>query len=407
MHTLSILFVDDEEHLLQGIRRLLHSHRQEWTMHFCNSGAEAVERLAHEHYDIVVTDMRMPNVDGSRVLFESYLHCPSTMRCVLSGQAERAQTCKVSGTAHQFLSKPTRQLELEEMVERVEQLSRISLDNDLRLAATRLAAVPCQPHILALLSAELTRPDPQLDKVARLVARDVGMSAKVVQLVWSSFFGLPRKSLCPIEAVNLLGIEMMRELTIEHGLFTPFVDNPACSFSITELCEHSIQVARCAQAITMAETQDPVQAKQAHFAGLMHDIGKILLVHQFPDRYAMAVRMAQDEDMTLWQAEREVFGASHADVGSYLLALWGFPDEIIRSVAYYRTPGQCDNGKFGTATAVHVANLLKRRDHSTRHPQQQLLYGSEHLTASGLARKFASWIAAIQGAEVAGIAALN
>ncbi len=161
---LSILFVDDEEHLLQGIRRLLHAHRQEWAMTFCNSGQEAVRKMAEEHFDIVVTDMRMPDVDGSRVLFESYLHCPSTMRCVLSGQSERAQTCKVTGTAHQFLSKPTQQMELEEMVARVERLSKCTMTEDLRLAATRLAAVPCQPHILALLSAELTRPDPQLTR---------------------------------------------------------------------------------------------------------------------------------------------------------------------------------------------------------------------------------------------------
>lgn len=402
---LSILFVDDEEHLLQGLRRLLHSHRQEWTMTFCNSGEEAVRRMAAEHFDIVVTDMRMPEVDGSRVLFESYLNCPSTMRCVLSGQSERAQTCKVSGTAHQFLSKPTQQMELEEMVARVERLSHTSLSEELRLAATRLAAIPCQPHILALLSAELTRPDPQMDAIAKLVSRDVGMSAKVVQLVWSSFFGLPRKSLCPVEAVNLLGVDMLRDLTIEHGLFTPFVDSPGMNFSLSELCEHSVQVARTAQAIALCETKDKGQAQQAYFAGLMHDIGKVLLVHQFSDRYAAALRLTRQTDCTLWQAEREIFGASHAEVGSYLLALWGFPDEVVQSVAHYRSPSRCDQHAIGTATAVHVANLLKRNDHSTGHTSQhQLLYGSEHLATSGLAQRIATWCAAIQGAEVSGLA---
>ncbi len=402
---LNILFVDDEEHLLQGIRRLLHSHRQEWAMTFCNSGEEAMQRMATMHFDVVVTDMRMPEVDGSRVLFESYVHHPSTMRCVLSGQSERAQTCKVSGTAHQFLSKPTQQMELEQMVARVESLSKSPLSDELRLAATRLAAVPCQPHILALLSAELTRPDPQMDAIAKLISRDVGMSAKVVQLVWSSFFGLPRKSLCPVEAVHLLGVDMLRELAIEHGLFTPFVDITGVNFSISELCEHSVQVARTAQTITMCETNDKVLAKQAYFAGLMHDIGKLLLVHQFPDRYTAALRLARESDCSLWDAERDVFGASHAEVGSYLLALWGFPDEVIQSVAHYRSPSVCDPHAFGTATAVHVANLLKRNDHSVRNAQQQqLLYGSEHLAASGLARRIASWCTAIQHAEVSGLA---
>ncbi len=396
MTSLSILFVDDEEHLLQGIRRLLHSHRQDWSMHFCNSGEEAVKRLASEHFDIVVTDMRMPNVDGSRVLFESYLNCPSTMRCVLSGQSERAQTCKVTGTAHQFLSKPTKQLELEEMVERVQRLHALPLATELRLAATRLAAIPCQSHILSLLIAELLLPEPNVDNVAKLVARDVGMSAKVVQLVWSSFFGLPRKSLCPIEAVRLLGMEMMRELVIEQGLFTPFIDNPDDRFSITELSEHSCEVAKFAEAITLYETHDKVQAKQAYFAGLTHDIGKILLMHQFPDRYGAALRLTREHDVTLWEAEREIFGTSHADVGSYLLALWGFPEEVISSVACYRKPSQIDDGKFGTATAVHVANLLNRKNHSPSFPQQQVLYGSEHLANSGLSRKIASWCAAVE-----------
>ncbi len=154
------------------------------------------------------------------------------------------------------------------------------------------------------------------------------MSAKVVQLVWSSFFGLPRKSLCPTEAVHLLGVDMLRELAIEHGLFTPFVETPGTNFSISELCEHSVQVARTAHAITMCETQDPALAKQAYFAGLMHDIGKLLLVHQFPDRYAAALRLSRQADCGLWEAEREVFGASHAEVGSYLLALWAFQNKL-------------------------------------------------------------------------------
>ncbi|MFO1064832.1 MAG: HDOD domain-containing protein [Pirellulales bacterium] len=403
---LKILFVDDEEHLLQGLKRLLHGHRHRWQMSFCNSGAEALRKLESDAYDVIVTDMRMPEVDGSRVLFESYLNSPSTLRCVLSGQSEHAQTCKVTGTAHQFLSKPTQKQDLEQVVERVEQLSVSRLTPELRLAATRLAALPVQGAVLHQLEAELKRDLPSHELVADLIVSDVGMSAKVVQLVWSSFFGLPRKSLCPSEAVQLLGIDMLRELVLEYGLFSPYISDDEEPFSIEELCRHSLAVAKHAEAITYVETQDHRASKQAYFAGLTHDIGKLILSHQFPAMYGHALRAAREREMSLWEAELEVFGASHADVGSYLLALWGFPTEVIQAVAYYRTPGTCDQGGFGTATAVHVANLLNRTNHFVRTPQQQLLYGSEHLAQSGLARRTAAWCEAVKNA-VAGPVLLN
>ncbi len=227
---LSILFVDDEDHLLQGIRRLLHSHRQEWTMTFVSSGEEAVRRMAQEHFDIVVTDMRMPEVDGSRVLFESYVNCPSTMRCVLSGQAERTQTCKVSGTAQTVLIQADsadgvgRDGGARRKLEPVATERRSAVGRD----APGCGPVPAAYFGSPYRRADETRSADGFDRQADFARRRYECQGCPVGLV--VILRIATQVALSDRGSELLGVDMLRELAIEHGLFTPFVDKTGSEF---------------------------------------------------------------------------------------------------------------------------------------------------------------------------------
>lgn len=337
MTSLSILFVDDEVNILQALKRMLHPHRQQWAMTFCTSGEEALPLLRENHFDVLVTDIRMPQVDGSRVLFESFLYQPETMRCILSGFAEREQTIKVAGTAHQFLSKPCTKDAIESMVRRAEQARERLPQSDIRRAVSRVSAVPCRSSVLRELSNELQQLKPNLDFVADLIASDIGMSAKIIQLVASSFFGRCAAAVfCPREAVTLLGVELIAGLLSEMGIFTPFLSDSEI-LNIDHLCEESIKAARTGRALAESQGLSARSANVVYLANYLRDVGKIVLAHQFPDRYRRVLQLMQHDGLCQGDAEHRIFGATSSSVGGYLLEVWGFPQDVVNEVAAFDT----------------------------------------------------------------------
>ncbi len=332
MTSLSILFVDDEVNILQALKRMLHPHRQEWAMTFCSNGEEALGLLRDQPFDVLVTDIRMPHVDGSRVLFESFLYQPETMRCILSGFAERDQTIKVAGTAHQFLSKPCTKDAIENMVQRAQHAHDRLPQADVRRAVSRISAIPCRSSVLRQLSGELQQTQPNLDLVVDLIASDIGMSAKIIQLVASSFFGRCAAVFCPREAVTLLGVELIAGLLSEMGIFTPFLSDPEI-LNIDQLCDEAIISARVARDAATSQGLCARATNVAYLSNYLRDMGKIVLAHLFPDRYRRVVHLMQSEGLPQGLAELKAFGVTSAAVGGYLLEIWGFPQDVVDEVA--------------------------------------------------------------------------
>ncbi len=337
MSNLRILFVDDEANILAGLKRMLHPLRQEWEMSFCDSGEKALQLLQQESFDVLVTDIRMPKVDGSRVLFESFLYHPETMRCVLSGYAERGQTLKVTGTAHQFISKPCTQESIVRMVRMAEQLKQRLPNIEIRQAVSRLSAVPCRPSVLRLLHEELGLEQPSPDRVANLIASDVGMSAKLIQLVASSFFGRSTQVYSPGEAITLLGVDLVANLLLEIGIFTPFLGEDSM-LDIDELCIGSMEDAVRARSSVERSGGSARSANVAYLSQYMKHIGSIVLAHQLPEVFRRMQTRCREGGIPVEDAEREAFGATAAAVGGYLLAIWGFPQEVVDAVGNANSP---------------------------------------------------------------------
>ncbi len=330
--SLNILFVDDEANILQALKRMLHPYRQQWDMTFCASGESAVELLRQREFDVLVTDIRMPQVDGSRVLFESFLYQPETMRCVLSGYAERELTICVAGTAHQFLSKPcTKDAIRTNGTSCAASKVAFTLQRSPTRAVARISAVPCRPTVLRELTAELQKEQPNLELVVDLIASDIGMSAKIIQLVASSFFGRCSAVFCPREAVTLLGVELIAGLLSEMGIFTPFLVDDE-TLNIDELCEQSIRSALMARESAAAMGAEHRVANVAYLSNYLSSVGKIVLAHQFPELYARVHRLVRNEGYAEAEAEQQVLGATSRAVGGYLLAIWGFPQDVVDAV---------------------------------------------------------------------------
>ncbi|MFO0922780.1 MAG: response regulator [Pirellulales bacterium] len=396
MNRTEVLFVDDDTNVLNGLRRMLYSQRDRWHMHYAVGGGEAIQLMQNNAFDVVISDMRMPVHDGVAVLKAAKEYSPAALRCVLSGQSDREQAYRVLETAHQFISKPCDVKALESVILKAQALKAKLPPNDVKVMVTSLSNLPVIEKNYSRFMEEIQKDRPSIDVLAESVASDIALTTKVLQLVASSFFGQPSKIACPKTATKLLGVELLTELAIHRKVFRPFRGEQLGTFSIEDLTEHSLDVARCAKAIALYETGDMQIAEAAYLAGMLHDVGKLVLADQAAEAYSSAVELSMAMNTTLWESETHVFGTSHAEIGSYLLALWGLPSSVIDAVSCYRQPSECNYDHFDAVTAVHVANLLRRRSYAVRLPEQDLLYASEHLVKTGLASHIPQWCETIR-----------
>ena len=352
-----ILFVDDEPKILTGLCRSLRSFRNEWEMVFAEGGAAALEQLASVPFDVVVSDARMPGMEGSVLLRKVMEIHPDSARMVLSGQCSRASVLQYVAVAHQFLSKPCEPETLRSAVQRVCKMREAFQDEVTRKAISRNQWLPSQARLTNELAAATDSPAASVGNLAAIIARDIGMTAKVVQLVSSGFFGSPQHIASAADAVKLLGLDTIR------SLFGPSAGLQLCSDDGQEedlqlLTDHSFAVAAAARQIMESLTDDQTMIADAHLAGVLHHVGTLALsdfTHEYPRQQNPATNMQRANNRGNAPSDSAEAGP---DPGGYLVALWGLPDPIVQAIAYHRIPAACPERVVGPLLAVHVANAL-------------------------------------------------
>ena len=354
-----ILFVDDEPALLDGLRGRLRALRSRWEMVFVESGSRAITEIEHRPFDVVVSDMRMPAIDGAQLLATIAERWPATIRIVLSGHVQEDQSTRVLTSAHQFLSKPCTAQQLETVIDRCMSLHQMLADPKLRDVVGRVKKLPTIPTVFARLSALINDPDVCINRIAAAVSADPAIAAKVLQLVNSSFFRLGRRISRIDQAVSYLGLIAIRNLVLSVEVFSGWQMDPNLpDFAPERLQARAQRVAAAAWALT----QGTAIADDALLAGLLHKIGYWVLLQECPKEIARAVEIARTQSIPLPLAERELIGASHAEVGAYLLGLWGLPRAVVEAVAFQHMPTQVAHSEFDVLTALVLAESLTVAD---------------------------------------------
>lgn len=354
-----LLFVDDDPAILESLRRLLRHMRNEWDMAFASNGEEALTLFETKLFDVMITDIRMPGMDGVELLRRVSLKYPKTIRFVLSGQSETEAIIRSIGLTHQYLSKPCSADNVKIAISRAFALRDILEGDNLKQLISRVRTLPSLPSIYTDVMNEIQSPDASLQKIAAMIEKDIGMSAKVLQLINSAFFGLPQHVTSPSQAVCLLGLNILKSLVCMFHMFQQFENLNLRGFSLETLWDHCSNVAAIAQKICVKEKPNAEDmAKDAFMAGLFHDLGKLVLLANLPDQYEQAITLATEKSIPIIEAEYKIFGATHAETGAYLLGLWGFSNPIIEASAFHHQPGKCVADQFSSLTAVHAANAL-------------------------------------------------
>lgn len=395
-----ILFVDDEPNVLEGLQRMLRPLRHEWEMTFVSSGYEAIQILDRERFHVIVSDMRMPGMNGAQLLSEVMKTQPQVVRIILSGQSDQEAVLRSVGPAHQFLSKPCDADLLKTTIARACTLRDLLANGPLQKLISRMETLPSLPALYAQVLEAVQAPDASVRAVGEIIACDVGMTAKILQLVNSAFFGLPRRVSDPTQAVSLIGLDTVQSLVLSVHVFSQWDQQKLPSVFLEALWRHSLTVGKFAKKIASTQYRDRRLLDDAFTAGLLHDAGKLALVANLGPAYRETLAMAVKEQIPLAEAEREMLGATHAEVGAYLLGLWGLPDSIVEALAYHHSPAYSRREEFSALTAVHVANCLEHEARLENRASPASVVDQTYLTRLGLEDQMPVWRQLCRRAQV-------
>src|SRR5690606_1112222 len=236
----------------------------------------------------------------------------------------------------------------------------LAVDN-LQQLVGRIEHLPSLPSLYIEILECLRRPEVEMEEIVAVIARDVAMTAKLLKLVNSAFFGLASHMASVRDAVHYLGIDTIQTLVLTTHAFDQFRATGVPLSHIEDLWSHSLEVANTAQCIARDETDNRKLADEAFAGGMLHDVGKLILICNFTAEHAEARRLAAEERIHLHEAETRVLKANHAEVGGYLLGLWGLSPGVVEAIRYHHAPKQSLQSAFSPLTAVHVANALVQR----------------------------------------------
>jgi HD-like signal output (HDOD) protein len=198
-------------------------------------------------------------------------------------------------------------------------------------------------------------PNASIAFVAEIIEGDVAMSAKVLQLVNSAFFGLSQHVTSLSNAVSFLGMETIKNLALTSEAFRVFVPDRRVPQTVCDSIQrHALSTAAIAAVLPL----DRKMRDTAVVAALLHDIGGLFLASKMPEMYCSVLSRASERGCRPFEAEEELLGTSHAEIGAYLLGLWGIPNLAVEAIAHHHHPTRISHSDLDCTAAVYLADLL-------------------------------------------------
>jgi HD-like signal output (HDOD) protein len=351
----NIVFVDDERELLEGLRARLYKHRNDWSMKFVESGEEALAIFEKEPVDLVVSDVRMPGMDGGQLLTAVKQRWPRTMRIIVSGYSDPVQAARLTSLAHQYLAKPCEDRQVENVLERCFSLREFLEQESLRNVVGRIGKLPAMPKTYARLQQALAQPSVTAGEIGDIVHSDAAIATKVLQITNSAFFRLRKPMVRIKDAVTYLGFATIRNLVLCAEIFSQWKISPELpGVDPQTLQQHAQQAAMACKSLARGR----ISPDDAWLAGLLHDIGYWVLIQDCPRELAEAIELARSQGLPLHECELRTIGATHAQVGAYLLGLWGLPYPVVEAVALHHTPMAIVPHEYDLLAALTISHAF-------------------------------------------------
>lgn len=373
MEKKNILFVDDEVKILRGLRRMLYPLQSEWNMFFAESGQQALDCFEKHDIAVLISDMRMPHMNGFELLQVVRERYPDSIRVMLTGQPDRGLYSDAIEVSHYFLWKPAKLEDLQLLLRGFQNFDRLIHNDSLKNLIKGLSSLPTLPDLFHRLTELLDQPEVENKDIVAIISKDMAMTAQIFKLVNSVFFGISRRIDSLDEAIAYLGLDTIRNLVLIHHLFTPFSKEDVVKFKIDKIWQHSFSTALLAKMIASTMNNETPVKNNAYIAGLLHDIGKLVLIQHFPEQYMQILQKAEQESVNQVIIEQEYFGTDHAAIGGFLIKLWGLPSSIAEAVAMHHNKTTTDlSVLMPILESAYHANRITHGDYSQSSEFRQL-----------------------------------
>lgn len=353
-----ILFVHENPSVLVRLAAHLDSKPGEWEAAYAQNAAEAETCLSEEACDVVFAGGATESICVTELLDRIAEISPDAVRIVLTNPEDEDGLIRRVSRAHQFLAESCEPEDLHETLQRASRVRDLLDEPGLKQLISQIERLPSLPTLYAQIVNELRSSEPSIARVARTICDDMSMAAKTIQMVKTISYAPRSKINDPMRASIYLGIDMLKALVLSARVFAQFERVHVAELTVGSLWEHSLRVATLAQQIARHEQLEKTEIDDAFLSGVLHDVGKLILAMHAPDSYVKACRMAREDEISIADAERIVFGATHAEVGGYLMALWGLSDSVVRGIQFHHEPSRAAIDALDCVTIVHAANAF-------------------------------------------------
>lgn len=356
MPTKSILLAVTDPQALDDIHQVLGA---EWEVTSVPGEAEALVQLDQRSFDAFLVDFNLGSPDASELLNQTLEKRPETSRFLLAYEADLALVAaKVLGS-HQILPKPIEPASLKSRIENG--VNESKADESGSDTKAEVGPLPEVPSVYSEVLSALESPEVTVQHVGEMIASDAELTTEVLTLTRSTHLSLPRNINDPVEAVESLGLEVVKALVMARRFLAEHSHLKPGYLSLEKLWLHSIRVAQIARDLVLFETKDRTLASQALAAGLLHDLGKVVLATNFDDLYGRVHSLARKQPVALWDVEKEMFGANHGEIGACLVGMWNMPSCIVEAAAFHHEPPLGEHEQLTPLAAVHIANVLEHQ----------------------------------------------
>ncbi len=352
-----ILFVDDEANVIRGLRRTLFPLKDSWDMFFSGDADEAIRIIKEKDIQLVVCEMKVYASDKRDFIEIVKDDFPEIIRFVLSGYSDEKTSMQAMKSAHQYLLKPSDVNLLKDKIDYSIGLVKYVKNKELQKFLNGVNELPILPQVYFELEKELNSEMISNKKIGEMISGNPSLVTKILQLVNSAFFGLSSKIIDVTQAINILGLNVIKSLVIYLSLLNNNQDKKVQAQQF-EIWQHSLKMANIAKSIAKAINGNNFKIDEVYVSGLLHDIGKIVML-QYPGYMKKIVENTQKLNVSYYDAEKIVYKTTHAEIGSYLLGLWGLPEKIVEGVAQHHEP-VTSTEKFSMYNILKISEKIAR-----------------------------------------------